>query len=193
MGLVDIAVKNNGYISVAQATVAHIPRRSLTEAVESGELVRVDRGLYALPDTWEDPLFIAQHRFSRGTFSDETALYLLGMTDRVPLSLTMTFPRSYNTRPVKEAGIIYRTCADDVLSLGICELLTPYGNTVRAYDLERTLCDIVRGQKVADVQVVVPAMKQYAALRNRDPMKLLEYARKLGVESKIRSYLEVLL
>lgn len=159
----------------------------------SGELVRVGRGLYALSEVWEDELFVAQYRFARGTFSDETALYLHGLTDRAPFSLTMTFPRSYNTKSAREAGIVCRTCANDVLGLGACEARAPYGNPVRTYDAERALCDIVRGQGVVDSQVVVPAMRAYAASRDRDPAKLMGYARKLGVESKVRDYLEVLL
>lgn len=191
--LVSIAKDNNGYISSTQATSAGIPRRLLSDAVASGELVRLDRGLYALPKTWEDELFITQHRFAKGIFSDDTALYLHGMTDRAPFSLTMTFPRSYNAKSAREAGITCRTCADDVLDLGLCEIRTQYGNMVRAYDVERTLCDIVRGQKVVDSQVVVPAMKRYASDKSRNITKLMQYARSLGVEPKIRGYMEVLL
>ena len=115
------------------------------------------------------------------------------MSDRAPFSLTMTFPRSFNTKAAKGAGITCRTCADEVLDLGACRVATQYGNAVRAYDVERTLCDIVRGQRAVDSQVVAPAMRKYAASRERDPVKLLGYARRLGVEAKIRNYLEVLL
>ncbi len=191
--LADIARDHNGYISSSQATSAGIPRRLLTEAVASGKLVQVDRGLYALPNIWEDELYIMQHRFAKGVYSDETALYLHGMTDRAPFSLTMTFPRAYNAKTAREAGIVCRTCADDVLELGRCEISTQYGNVVRSYDVERTLCDIVRGQKVVDMQLVVPAMQAYARNRNRDMAKLMEYASKLGVEAKVRTYMEVLL
>lgn len=191
--LAGIAGKQNGYVTSSQVTSLGIPRRLLTDAVESGELVQVARGLYALPDTWEDELFITQHRFARGVFSDETALYLHGLIDRAPFSLTMTFPRSYNTTAARKAGVICRTCADDLLDLGMREMVTQYGNPVRAYDAERALCDIVRGQAVVDPQVVVPAMRAYAASRDRDVVKLMEYARKLGVEAKVRGYMEVLL
>lgn len=193
LDLAGIAGKQNGYVTSSQVTSLGIPRRLLTDAVESGELVQIARGLYALPDTWEDELFITQHRFARGVFSDETALYLHGLTDRAPFSLTMTFPRSYNTTAARKAGVICRTCADDLLDLGMREMVTPYGNPVRAYDAERALCDIVRGQAVVDSQVVVPAMRAYAASRDRDVVKLMEYARKLGVEAKVRGYMEVLL
>lgn len=193
MTLIEIAKGQNGYVSASQATEAGIPRRKLTEAVDKGELVQAGRGLYALPATWEDPYFVAQHRFSRGVFSDDTALFLHGMTDRAPFSLTMTFPRTYNATSARELGIVCRSCADEVLELGLVELTTQYGNAVRAYVLERTLCDLVRGQRMVDSQVVTPAMQTYVRSPKRDLAKLIEYARKLGVERKIRNYLEVLL
>ena len=191
--LTEIAAERGGYVCTTQATAAGIPRRKLTEAVSRGDLVQVARGLYALPDTWEDPYLIAQHRFARGMFSDDTALFLHGLTDRAPFSLTMTFPRSYNATPAREAGITCRTCADNVLKLGVTELMTPHGNTVTCYDIERTLCDMFRGQGTIDAQIVAPAMQAYAQSSTRDIPKLVEYARALGAERKVRSYLEALL
>ena len=193
LALTEIAREHGGYVSASQATAAGIPRRKLTEAVSRGDLVQVARGLYALPDTWEDPYLIAQHRFARGTFSDDTALFLHGLTDRAPFSLTMTFPRGYNATPAREAGITCRTCADDVLTLGLIELVTPHGSTVACYNSERTLCDMLRGQATIDAQVVTPAMQAYTRSTARDIPKLVDYARKLGVERKVRNYLEVLL
>lgn len=86
-----IAKGGNGYVTASQVTAAGIPRRRLSGAVVASELVRIDRGLYALPEVWEDPFYVIQNRFAKGVFSDETALFLHGMTDRIPFSLTMTF------------------------------------------------------------------------------------------------------
>lgn len=188
-----MAARHNGYITTLQVTNAGIPRRKLAEAVEAGVLVRIDRGLYALPDTWEDPYLVTQHKFARGVFSDDTALFLHGLTDRAPFNLTMTFPRSYNASSARALGITCRTCSDELFDLGLEEVATQYGNPVRAYDLERTLCDVVRAQGCVDVQVVSPAMQAYVRSANRDIPKLVEYAKRLGVERKIRKYLEVLL
>jgi hypothetical protein len=105
----------------------------------------------------------------------------------------MTFPRSYNATKVREAGIEVRTCADKYLSLGVVEIRTPYGNTVKAYSLERTLCGLVRGRRTIDFQIVMPAMKAYANKGDKNLGMLFEYSRLLGVERKIRGYMEVLL
>ena len=136
---------------------------------------------------------MAQHRFTKGVFSDATALYMHGLSDWVPFQLTMTFSRNYNKTAAKAAGIICRSCADGVLGLGLTEVKTMYGNLVRTYDLERTLCDMVRGQRIVDEQVVSPAMKAYVRRRDRNIPKLLGYARDLGVEGKIQAYVRVLL
>ena len=61
------------------------------------------------------------------------------------------------------------------------------------YDLERTLCDLLRGRRVVDAQVFNPAMKHYVQSKEKDIQKLLLYARALGVEKKVRNYLGVLL
>ena len=191
--IIELAQSNGGLVTAAQVAGCGIARARISEMVRAGALARVQRGVYCLTSAWGDEFLAAQFRFPKGVFSDGTALYLHGYSDRTPLVLTMTFPRAYRASKAREAGIEVRTCADDVLALGLATVRTSYGNEVRAYDLERTLCDMLRGQRVADVQVLNPAMKQYARSRDKDVQKLLYYARALGVEKKIRSYLEVLL
>lgn len=191
--IVDLAESNGGLVTTAQVVGAGIPRARISDMVKTGDLERVQRGVYCLAGAWEDEVLATQLRFPKGILSDGTALYLHGYADRVPFQLTMTFPRSYGATKAREAGIEVRTCADEVLGLGLTAIRTPYGNEVSAYDLERTLCDIVRGRRVVDVQVVNPAMKQYARSGGKDVQKLLDYAQALGVEKKIRNYLEVLL
>lgn len=191
--VLEIAHDHGGLVTTSQVEDAGIPRARISDMVRSGELVRVQRGVYCLTDAWEDEFLASQLRFPKGIFSDATALYLNGYTDRTPFVLIMTFPRPYSATKAREAGIEVRTCADDVLDLGLTTLKTPYGNEVRAYDLERTLCDMLRGRQDVDVQLVNPAMQRYVRSNNKDIQKLLEYASALGVEKKIRNYLEVLL
>lgn len=191
--IIDMARAEGGLLTATSVTEAGIPRRLLTEAVNRGDLRKITRGLYALPDVWEDDYLVAQHRFGRGIFSHATALFLHNMTDITPTALTMTFPHGYNAASARKAGIIARTITPALLELGKANVKTFMGSEVVAYDVERTLCDIVRGQALPDTQVVNPAMKAYAQSRAKDINKLLNYADVLGVKNKIRNYMEVLL
>ncbi len=188
-----IAETQQGIITSTQVTEAGIPRRCLTSMVRSGLLVRVERGVYTLPETWEDELFILQWRFSRGIFSHETALYLHAMTDRTPSRYTMTFPFGYNPVNVIKRGVLAKVANEETYPLGIMTLASPSGNSLKVYDIERTLCDMVRTRHKADIQVVNQAMRMYAGSREKDIGRLMDYAQRLLVKQKILTYLDILL
>jgi len=189
----QMIAKNNGFVTAKEVTEAGIPRRCLSHLTEVNQIHKVDRGIYALPETWEDEMFFLQYRFSKGIFSHETALYLHGMTDRTPGSLTMTFPFGYNTSSIKKQGAIPKICTVENYSLGISELFSPAGNVVKVYDIERTLCDMVKETHQGDIQVINQAMKDYAVSKEKDIARLMEYASILRVKEKVLSYMEILL
>ena len=191
--LVAMARQNNGMLTSSMATAAGIARRELSEAVERGELIRLDRGVYATPDAWEDEFALSQHRFSRGIFSNETALYLHGLTDRAPDALTMTFPRGYNTSTAKAAGIDARTTVPDLHGTGAVEVRTPYGNAVVSYCPERAICDLFKSNSSPDLQLAISSIRAYLASEGRNVVRLMEYARQMKVEPKVRPYVEAML
>ena len=67
------------------------------------------------------------------------------------------------------------------------------GNEVRCYDEERTICDLLRSRTRIDSETLVEAIKNYAALRNKDLYRLATYAEKLYVYKYLKQYMEVLL
>ena len=191
--VLKILKENNGFITSAQVTEAGLQRRILGELLTAEKIYRVERGLYALPETWEDEMYFLQYRFSKGIFSNETALYLHGLSDRTPQAYTLTFPQGYNTARLKEYNARAKLVIPDIYDLGITDKPSPCGNLIRVYDKERTLCDIVKGNNACDIQLVNQAMKTYAWSLEKDISKLLAYAERLRVKAKILRYMEVLL
>ena len=184
--------EKNGIITSREITARGLHRGVLQELVSSGEYYQAERGVYLRMDEWEDEFFLLQQKYRRGIFSHATALYLHGYSDRVPLSFQMTFPKGYNCTSLYKEKVKITRANPENYSLGIVEVLTPSGNSVRVYDLERCLCDILRG-KGDDIQIIQSAMKRYALSQERDINKLMSYAKKLRVEPKVRKYMEVLL
>ena len=105
----------------------------------------------------------------------------------------MTFPHGYHATSLKNENVIIKRVISDIYDLGITALRSPWGNTLRVYDIERTLCDIVKGNNTCDIQIVNQAMKAYAESKNKDINKLIDLAEKLRVKPKILNYMEVLL
>ena len=182
----------DGIITSGQVTAAGLHRSILQELVESGELYRFGRGLYVRSNAWEDDFYLLQHRYGRGIYSHDTALYLLGYSDRTPAQYTMTFPKGYNSPSLKQERIIIKRVVPENYCFGEIELLSPCGNPIRVYDIERTLCDILRGNG-SDIQIIGAAMKKYAASKEKDIHKLMQYADQLRVKPKVMRYMEVLL
>ena len=77
--------------------------------------------------------------------------------------------------------------------LGAVALSSKMGHEVRCYDLERTICDVLRSRNRMDDQIVIAAMKAYAMYKGQDMNKLRHYAQAFHVTKILRQYLEVLL
>ncbi len=189
----QIVRKYNGTITSTQVVKEGFSRGSLKYLADKGVIDRSARGIYILPEMLDDELFNLHIRFKKGIFSGETALFLNDLTDRTPNIFQMTFPLNYNTSNLKAENVRCVRVKENLYDLGVVEIQTPGGNLVRAYGAERTLCDILRGHSNTDIQIVSEAFKRYTKRTNKNIPLLSEYAKKLRVEKKIRSYLEVLL
>ena len=182
----------DGIITAAQVTKAGLHRSVLQKLVKSGEIYRFGRGLYMRSNAWEDDFCLLQRKHGRGIYSHDTALYLLGYSDRTPAKYTMTFPKGYNALSLKQENLIVKRVVPENYEFGQIQIESPSGNPIRIYDLERTLCDILRGSG-SDVQIVGEAMKRYAASKDKNIHKLMQYADRLRVKPKVLRYMEVLL
>lgn len=191
--IIKMAKENNGTVTTAMVVAAGISRGNIKYLVDKGMIEKSARGVYVLPEMWDDEIFNLQSRFKRGIYSHETALFLLDLTDRTPNRYYMTFPANYNLTKPKEENIRCTQCKEDLYELGVTEVLTPGENTVRAYGVERTLCDVLRSRSQVDIQVVTEAFKRYATRTDKNIPILSEYAKNLKVEQRLRAYLEVLL
>jgi len=184
---------SKGVITSKQATNHNIHREYLSEFVRQGKLERIAHGIYITPDVWEDKMLIHQLRKSKMVYSHETALFLHDLTDRDPVAYCVTVPTGYNTSRLKQDGLIVYTIKKELLDLGICTKQTTFGNDIRVYNMERTICDILRDRKNQDVVVVSDALKRYIRRPDKDLNRLMKYAGILRVEKVLRNYLEGLL
>lgn len=189
----EMLAQSNGIITASQVTEADIPRYYLKRLVDLKLLTVIDRGIYIKPEMLEDEMYILQYKYGRGIFSHETALFIHGLTDRTPMRFTMTFPYGYHVNSLKKENVKIKKTIKELYELGLIDGVSPYGNPIRLYDVERTLCDIVKGNNACDIQIVNQAMKQYARMPGKNVTKLFDYAEKIRVKPKVLNYMEVLL
>ncbi|WP_295238711.1 abortive phage infection protein [Veillonella sp.] len=191
--VLKLAYKNNGTITSAMITEEKISRgRPFTLFSKNRKTRTYSPCVYILPEVWDDEFLNAQTRYKKSVFSLGSALFLLGLTDRTPAILTLTFPSSYNVTAPRNQGYRCNRVKNAEFNLGIITTTTPAGNLVKTYNAERTLCDIVKPSNRVDIQLITAAFKQYMASYKRNLPLLSEYAKILKVEKKIKPYIEVL-
>ena len=94
--IIKMAKGNNGIVTTAMVVAAGFSRGNIKYLVDKGIIEKSSRGIYILPEVWDDEIFNLQSRFKKVVYSHETALLLWELTDRKPNKYHMTFPMNYN-------------------------------------------------------------------------------------------------
>ncbi len=185
--------ENNGILRTKDVSAARIPRTYLSLFAQKYSLDNIQRGVYLAPDAAADGMYLLQCTFERTVFSHETALFLHDLTDREPMRYTVTVKAGYNPAGLIAQGVKVYKIKKELFELGITKLKTPFGRTVRAYDRERTICDVIRSRNTMEFQTVQGALKQYISEKNKNLPLLMRYAKNFHIDRILNQYLEVLL
>lgn len=191
--ILDYAKSSNGYITNKEAESLGVNSTFLSNLVNDKKIERVGNGIYKLPNYPIDDFYILSKSSNRMCFSHATALYLHNMSDRIPLVYDITVPYNYNGNLLNNKNVTLRYVKDDIFPIGMIDIKTINGLTVKCYDLERTICDIIRDKNHMDKEIYSKALKEYAKNKNKDILKLVKYAKKLNVEDQVIELMEVLL
>ncbi len=184
---------NKGIITTKCAEGNGIPRQYLSFFVAEGKLQRVGQGVYLSPDAFEDTMYLIQCRSDKIIFSNETALYIHELTDRDPLHYSVCVPRSYGIARLQESGLIVYTVKKELHRLGKETAKTIHGRDISVYNIERTICDIIRYRNRMDADMFATALKRYTSRKPKNLSRLMDYAKAFRIEKKVRQYMEVLL
>ena len=185
--------ENNGVLIVSEAIGSGIPRNAVYDFARERGLEKASPGIFVDADMFPDELYLLQARYPKVVFSHETALYLHDMAEREPVPIVLTVESGYHSGSLKDQGVRIFYVKPEWDGLGISEAESPGGNVVRAYDRERTVCDVVRRKAAMDPAAYGYALRRYAASREKDLARLGRYAREMGVERQVQQAMEVLL
>ena len=182
-----------GVITASAAAKAKVPKDAFYRYVKGRGLEKHGRSLYLSKDAFPDEMALLQQRFPKAIFSHDTALFLHGMSEREPIPLSVSVTSGYNSAALKEQGVRIHYVKSEWHDMGATNVKTPDGNLVRAYDKERSICDMIRRRTSADVTEFNYALRSYASSKDKNLARLSEYARAMNMESRVWRAMGVLL
>lgn len=189
----ELLERNKGILQTAQALDAGISKQAFYGYVKAYGLERICHGVYAAQDAWVDTAYILHLRCRQAVFSHDSALFFHELTDREPTRHSLTVKSGYNPSKLQADGFRVFTVKESLHSIGLTDGKTPFGHTVPVYDMERTICDLLRSRSRMETQELQTALREYVRKKEKNLQRLMQYAPIFGVEKLLRQYLEVLL
>ena len=108
--------------------------------VESGELFRVEKGIYSEQKTVPE-LALLSYKYPKAVITMDTAFYLYGLTDEIPETCTMATKRE--AAPIPDRRVKQYFVPRELLDMGTTTI-DYKGYTITIYDRERMLVELIR-------------------------------------------------
>ena len=188
-----LLAEGDGILQTSAVIAAGVPKPVFYQYIRQNDLEQAAHGIYVSRDAWVDGMYLLHLRCVQAVFSHESALFFHDLTDREPSPYSVSVQRGYSPTRLKAGGITVYTVKKELYPIGITSAKTPFGHTVPTYDMERTICDLIRCRNDTEAQTFQDALKRYAKRTDKNLSTLMRYAAQFRVEKVLRRYLEVLL
>lgn len=188
-----LSYMNNGVLNLKSLKEVNLSRQSIYNFIKRNNMEKVGPGIYISKETLEDESYILSLRCPKGVVSHDDALYYYGLVDREPMIHNITIYSGYNPTTLTRAGYKVYTVKSELLDLGKETVINQFGHEIQMYDLERTVCDLVRNRSNFEIQDFNAALKSYVKRNDKDLNRLMFYAKTFRLEKIIKQYMEMLL
>jgi predicted transcriptional regulator of viral defense system len=183
-----------GILRLAELRDAGVTAATVSRMERDGEVIRLARGLYQLPDAPLDAnhsLAEAAKRLPKGVVCLVSALAFHGLTDQHPKKVWMAIGRK-DWAP-KPDGMPIRVVrfAESLLCEGV-ETHVIEGVPVKVFGVAKTVADCFRHRSKIGQSVAIEGIQEALRQRKATPAEIARQAERGGVSTVVRPYLEAL-
>ncbi|MFT7774453.1 type IV toxin-antitoxin system AbiEi family antitoxin domain-containing protein [Roseateles sp.] len=189
--ILDLA-RERGMVRAADLQVLGAPRMALTRLTTSGQLERVGRGLYRLPNesmSEHEGLASIAVKVPQAVFCLLTALQFHELTTQLPRRVWIAMPRGSHAPRIDHPPIKMVQFTGAGYSEGI-ELFERDRVQLRVYSVAKTVADCFKHRNKIGLDVALEALKDALAQKKASIEDLWHYAKVCRVANVLRPYLE---
>lgn len=182
---------DHGMVRLHELTNAGINEETVSRLVRRGEIVRLARGLYQLPDAElqaEHSLAQATKLVPKGVICLISALQFHRMTVQLPPFIWMAIDRTTRKPSMMSPPIRFVRFGEKALTMGVGEHVIE-GVNVRIYDPAKTVVDCFRYRNKIGLDVALEGLKEAIRQRKARPDDIVRYAKACRVWTVIQPYL----
>lgn len=163
--------------------------RKALAAVESGDMVRIRRGVFAKPEALLSSEVDIESIVPGSILCLYSAWSYHRLTTQIPEAfyVAVKSKRRIVVPDYPEIRLVY--VSDSILELGVITTKNAGTNNL-IYDIERSVCDAIKYRNKIGLDVMSEILTNYLSREDRKIKKLLEYADKLRIRTILNKYLE---
>ena len=168
------------------------PRMVLTRMTAKGQLEKLSRGIYRLPDSQgseHESLATIATKVPQAVFCLLTALQFHEVTTQLPRQVWIAMPRGSHAPKIDYPPIKMIQFAGDAYSEGI-EILERDQVKLRVYCVAKTVADCFKHRNKIGLDVALEALKEARAQKKASADDLWRFAKICRVANVMRPYLE---
>ena len=187
-------LEERGIMRLAELCSAGVTAATVSRMERAGEVIRLARGLYQLPDAPFDTnhsLAEAAKRLPKGVVCLVCALAFHGLTDQLPKKVWMAIGKK-DWAP-KPAGMPIRVIrfTESLLAESV-ETHVIEGVPVKVFGVAKTIADCFRHRNKVGLSVAIEGLQEALRQRKASPAEIARHAERGGISTVIRPYLEAL-
>ena len=192
--ILEIFHQQSGYARTRDIIQKGIHHLHLRELQEDGTIIKVKHGLFSLTENSHySSLFESQLLIPDVIICLGTALSFYNFTTWDPPETHIAIPKSRKVTLPEYPPVKLFYFSGEFYKMGIITEKLETDKTIKIYDREKTICDVIRYRNKIGIDIMKEALGEYIKSRDKNLNKLNSYAKNLKISSVLRQYLEVLL
>jgi predicted transcriptional regulator of viral defense system len=187
-------LKRQGMTRLAEFSEAGITATTVGRMERAGEVVRLARGLYQLPDAALDAhqsLAEAARLVPKGVICLASALAFHGLTDQMPPNVWIAIGRKDWRPRLTYPPIRIARFSDELLRRSV-ERKKIAGTTVPVFGVAKTVADLFRYRRTVGDALAIEGLRQALRHRKATPAEIAREAEAAGVWATMEPYVMAL-
>lgn len=180
---------HGGILSTRELHALSLSSRQIARLVSDGIIEKIKHGYYGIPGMVADDRIYIARLFPDAVLFLESALLRYGYTDRISESPHIAVDKDSNKAkyqivhpPIKPFFIESKYISLGSITIEVQNI------SIRIYDRDRTICDILRYEKKLEAEVFRKALDRYIADPSKHIGNLFSYAEELNIVNKVQTY-----
>ncbi len=189
----NIFSKYNFVMTTAQLKGEGIYYANIASLISHNVIEKVKRGYYHyIENDSGSEIIIINKLFPDAVLCMETALFYYGYSDRNHSAWNFAIDKmvSKGRTEIEYPFINAYRVESSILTMGETDG-TIDGEKVRIYDIDRTICDVLRNMNKMDKEIFNNAIRRYVNDERKNISNLMKYAKRLRVQKKVRDLIGV--